>query len=611
MSGPKSAQMVLQNPSVDTAVFEVARGGILREGLGYDRNDVAVVTNVTGDHLGPRRHPHAAPAGRRQGRRGRGRAPLGHGRAQRRRSARGAHGAPLPRPDRLLLDGHRPRARTAGCASTRTADAAAPPSASRRPTRASWSSSATGPRVMPLLYTPPHPGHLRRPRPDERRQRPRGGRCGLGRRRPHARHPPGPADVLDLVLPGAGPPEHDRDERLPGDHRLLPQRRRHAAPGRVRGPAHGRRRAAAAAGPGSQPQRGRRDVGDGAKAREVETPKRSGRAIGIIGIPGDRPNGDQREYGALAAGAFDRIYVREDRNLRGRKPGESAGQRAGRRGLGPEGAARRGRSWPSRCFDEMDAARRALAEARAGRPDRRLCRRRRRCLPGGDGAQPSAAPGDGHRGPRRDGRSRGLTRRVAVAGAVADRPVANGRDTRALRNRGGRRPRRRPLRNRGRRPRLGRSGWTSRQAWGMFLWTVRTTHRISRAEMTTRMTPTMASTGPSSPSARMADLCGHHALPRGADTSGSCRGELLGRQVLGRRGRFHARSTQHGRRLGCRGRSLSVCSSTGPTEPATEDHDEPPADPWSLPCARTEHRTDMARWNAANRPAVGAAAPRP
>ena len=33
-SGPKSAQMVLQNPRVDMAVFEVARGGILREGLG-------------------------------------------------------------------------------------------------------------------------------------------------------------------------------------------------------------------------------------------------------------------------------------------------------------------------------------------------------------------------------------------------------------------------------------------------------------------------------------------------------------------------------------------------------------------------------------------------
>ena len=52
MSGPKSASTVLQNPTVDLAVFEVARGGILREGLGYDRNDVAVVLNVTGDHLG-------------------------------------------------------------------------------------------------------------------------------------------------------------------------------------------------------------------------------------------------------------------------------------------------------------------------------------------------------------------------------------------------------------------------------------------------------------------------------------------------------------------------------------------------------------------------------
>jgi cyanophycin synthetase len=53
-SGPRSAQMVLQNPRIDTAVFEVARGGILREGLGYGRNDVAVVLNVTGDHLGLR-----------------------------------------------------------------------------------------------------------------------------------------------------------------------------------------------------------------------------------------------------------------------------------------------------------------------------------------------------------------------------------------------------------------------------------------------------------------------------------------------------------------------------------------------------------------------------
>jgi cyanophycin synthetase len=51
-AGPKSARMVLQNPRVDCAVFEVARGGILREGLGYEHNDVAVVLNVAPDHLG-------------------------------------------------------------------------------------------------------------------------------------------------------------------------------------------------------------------------------------------------------------------------------------------------------------------------------------------------------------------------------------------------------------------------------------------------------------------------------------------------------------------------------------------------------------------------------
>ena len=51
-SGPKSARTVLQNPRVDFAVLEVARGGILREGLGYDRNDIAVVTNIQADHLG-------------------------------------------------------------------------------------------------------------------------------------------------------------------------------------------------------------------------------------------------------------------------------------------------------------------------------------------------------------------------------------------------------------------------------------------------------------------------------------------------------------------------------------------------------------------------------
>jgi cyanophycin synthetase len=52
-SGPKSARAVLLNPQVDAAVLETARGGILREGLGFDVCDAAVITNIgEGDHLG-------------------------------------------------------------------------------------------------------------------------------------------------------------------------------------------------------------------------------------------------------------------------------------------------------------------------------------------------------------------------------------------------------------------------------------------------------------------------------------------------------------------------------------------------------------------------------
>lgn len=51
-SGPKSARKLLRNPTIDAAVFETARGGILREGLGFDVCDVGAVLNLTEDHLG-------------------------------------------------------------------------------------------------------------------------------------------------------------------------------------------------------------------------------------------------------------------------------------------------------------------------------------------------------------------------------------------------------------------------------------------------------------------------------------------------------------------------------------------------------------------------------
>jgi cyanophycin synthetase len=51
-SGPAGTRLVLRNTSVEAAVLETARGGILRRGLAVDRADVAIVTNVSPDHFG-------------------------------------------------------------------------------------------------------------------------------------------------------------------------------------------------------------------------------------------------------------------------------------------------------------------------------------------------------------------------------------------------------------------------------------------------------------------------------------------------------------------------------------------------------------------------------
>ncbi len=52
MTGPTAAQIVLRDPSVDAAVMETARGGILRSGLGYRESNVSACLNIAADHLG-------------------------------------------------------------------------------------------------------------------------------------------------------------------------------------------------------------------------------------------------------------------------------------------------------------------------------------------------------------------------------------------------------------------------------------------------------------------------------------------------------------------------------------------------------------------------------
>ncbi len=51
-TGPFSAEYILKDPTVEFAVLETARGGILRSGLGFSRCDIGIITNIQADHLG-------------------------------------------------------------------------------------------------------------------------------------------------------------------------------------------------------------------------------------------------------------------------------------------------------------------------------------------------------------------------------------------------------------------------------------------------------------------------------------------------------------------------------------------------------------------------------
>ena len=233
-SGPRSARMVLQNPRVDTAVFEVARGGILREGLGYERNDVAVVLNVQPDHLGLRGIDtveqladvkavivEAVPRD--------GHAVLNADdplvREMRRRCSGQVVWFSMEEPGseaRDMIDAHCRRGRQG---------------AGPRPVRARRDDRRT-PRTPgdAARLDPPAAGDLQRQGADERAERAGRGRRGVRRRCPAARHPAGPAELLDQLLPLPRPPQRGRGQRRQRHRRLLPQRARHEDARRLRRP---------------------------------------------------------------------------------------------------------------------------------------------------------------------------------------------------------------------------------------------------------------------------------------------------------------------------------------------------------------------------------------
>jgi cyanophycin synthetase len=348
MSGPRSAQMVLQNPTVDTAVFEVARGGILREGLGYDRNDVAVVTNVTGDHLGlggitslgqlanvkgvvveavPRSGTAVLNADDthvyRMGRHCSGQVVLFS-----MSTTKGEDGF-----DRV--DGHTGRGGAAFCLESTS--------------EGELIVLKHGPRTMPVLYTHLIPATF-------------GGRARMN-----------VANALAAAAAAWATGAHLHDIRqglrtfstsffqAPGRLNLLDVAGVRVVIDYCHNVDGMKQLADFVDRMMVEPQTKAGRIGAGASAKPV----RNGRAIGVLGIPGDRRDEDQQEYGAIAATAFDEVIIREDANLRGRQPGETAtnvieGVRRARAG----GRARTTRS--DKVLDEMTAVRTALRRAIPG-----------------------------------------------------------------------------------------------------------------------------------------------------------------------------------------------------------------------------------------------------
>jgi len=333
MSGPKSARMILQNPTVDTAVFEVARGGILREGLGYDRNDVAVVTNVTGDHLGlggieTVRQLADVKAVLVESVPRSGTAVLNADDPNVARMGQQCDGAVIyfsmetekgsPGFDRV--DGH--------CGRGGAAFALRPtPEGDQIVLR-------HGPRTMPVLYTHLIPATF-------------GGKARMN-----------VANALAAAAAtwAAGAHLHDIRQGLRTFTTSFFQ-----APGRLN--------LVEVAGVRvvidyCHNVDGMRHLADFVNRMMIENGVRTGRAIGVIGVPGDRRDEDMRDYGGLAATAFDEIVVREDRNLRGRAAAETATHvLEGIRRARADGART---TKAHKVLDEMTAVRAALRRASPG-----------------------------------------------------------------------------------------------------------------------------------------------------------------------------------------------------------------------------------------------------
>jgi cyanophycin synthetase len=328
-SGPKSAQMVLQNPRVDAAVFEVARGGILREGLGYGRNDVAVVLNVTGDHLG-----------------------LGDVKSIRQLAAvKRVIVEAVPRGGTAVLNADDPnvadmRKHCSGSVIlfTMQKDNELVERYVRRGGRAVTLGEGPhgemivirdGRRTMPLAYTHLLPATF-------------GGRARMNVQNSLA---------ATGAAYAAGAHLHDIRQGLRTFSTSYYQ-----APGRLNLFELDGVRVVVdyAHNPAALEQLGEFVESMTSALGEWQ----AGLRVGVIATPGDRRDQDMRELGRIAARYFDILIVREDRNLRGRKPGETAGFIV--EGIRQEQKKGARVGSVDIVLEEMDATRAALDRSRSG-----------------------------------------------------------------------------------------------------------------------------------------------------------------------------------------------------------------------------------------------------
>ncbi len=331
-SGPRSAQRVLQNPSVDFAVFEVARGGLLREGLGYQRHDVGVVLNVAGDHLG--RHGidtledlaylkqvvvEAVPRG--------GYSVLNADDPLVVKMERASVGEVIwfsMDPDNEMVASH---VRRDGWALVL-----------EETDRGETIVIKRGPRTIPLAQVRRIPATF-------------GGR---------ARMNVANALAASAAAHAAGIHLHDIRQGLLSfapSYALAPGRLNLVVVGGVTVVVDYAHNPAGLRALGDFIE----NLADPSRPRDIVVHRR----IGVIAMPGDRRDEDMREMGEVAARHFDRVIVREDQNLRGRAPGEAA--ELVMSGVEAKIRAGEGRTRTVEVVpDEIDAVRKALGQAHEG-----------------------------------------------------------------------------------------------------------------------------------------------------------------------------------------------------------------------------------------------------